>query len=38
VTNPQQLSKNELKNLGEAVLDFSTEADLISWLNQVQQS
>ncbi|NJM00347.1 MAG: DUF4351 domain-containing protein [Synechococcaceae cyanobacterium SM2_3_2] len=28
----QQLSKNELESLGEALLDFSTEANLISWL------
>jgi hypothetical protein len=28
----QQLSKSELENLGEAVLDFSTEADLMAWL------
>jgi predicted transposase YdaD len=30
----QQLSKTELETLGEAVLDFSSESDLISWLSQ----
>lgn len=32
----QQLSKTKLESLGEAILDFSTEADLIAWLDQCQ--
>ena len=28
------LSLEQLENLGEALLDFTTEADLINWLNQ----
>jgi hypothetical protein len=27
----EQLSKNDLESLGEALLDFSTEADWIAW-------
>ena len=30
------LSLEQLENLGEALLDFTTEADLINWLNQCQ--
>ena len=32
------LSLEQLENLGEALLDFTTEADLINWLNQCQFS
>jgi hypothetical protein len=27
----EQLSKNDLESLGEDLLDFSTEVDLIAW-------
>jgi len=30
----QALSLEELENLGEALLDFSSAADLTNWLNQ----
>ena len=30
------LSLEQLENLGEALLDFTTEADLVNWLNQCQ--
>ena len=29
------LSVEQVEALGEALLDFETEADLINWLNQV---
>ena len=32
------LSLEQLENLGEALLDFTTEADLVNWLNQCQFS
>ncbi len=31
-TRIRQLSFEQLENLGEAVIDFRSEADLISWL------
>lgn len=33
----QQLSIEQLENLGEALLDFSNIADLETWLNQQQE-
>ena len=30
----QKLSVEKLEDLGEALLDFETQADLINWLNQ----
>jgi predicted transposase YdaD len=40
---PQDLTRQvsnlpleQLENLGEALLDFTTEADLVNWLNQCQ--
>ncbi|NEO01948.1 MAG: DUF4351 domain-containing protein [Moorea sp. SIO3I7] len=30
----EQLSFDQLEDLGEALLDFQTEVDLINWLNQ----
>jgi len=32
--NIQSLSLENLENLGEALLDFKTETDLISWLTE----
>lgn len=29
------LSVDQLENLAEAVLDFSTETDLVNWLNRI---
>lgn len=30
----QKLSVEKLEDLGEALLDFESQADLINWLNQ----
>lgn len=32
----RRLSLNQLEDLAEALLDFSTEADLVAWLKQQQ--
>jgi len=34
----RQLSLDDIEALGEALLDFETEADLIKWLAQYPQS
>ena len=31
----EQLSVEQLENLGEALLDFSSEADLVAWLDNI---
>lgn len=31
----QELSLEQLEDLGEALLDFTTEADLVNWLNRL---
>jgi hypothetical protein len=31
----RRLSVNQLEDLGEAILDFQSETDLTSWLEQV---
>ena len=33
-THVQALSLNQLESLGEALLDFSEPADLMTWLNK----
>jgi hypothetical protein len=31
----QELSLAQLEDLGEALLDFTTQADLVNWLNRL---
>ncbi|MBD0388465.1 MAG: DUF4351 domain-containing protein [Nostoc sp. C3-bin3] len=32
----QELSLAQLENLGEVLLDFASEADLMNWLNTIE--
>ncbi len=32
----QELSLAQLEDLGEVLLDFATEADLMNWLNTIE--